>query len=227
MVPVSGFQMLACADWLRRRLPVFARCSRRLVRHLCKPYWRAGWCGRDILHAMDHRPSVFSQPSGVLLSPERVAAPAQFIRSRLRAWRTPDGRIMVGHWGARVTDAAAAKHARAQVAERHGQAGTALLRGGERTLTAERIAEHGRAIRQRRRNPPIAAPEPTPRPTTRHQLRAQLLAEARAELAHHTTTSPGEPVPVAPALALTPQQRYEQARRIGAGYRRPRHRRRR
>jgi hypothetical protein len=69
MVPVSGFEMLAAADWLRRELPVFARCSRKLIRHLCGPYWRAGWCNRDIVHAMDHRPSVFSQPTGVLLAP--------------------------------------------------------------------------------------------------------------------------------------------------------------
>jgi hypothetical protein len=37
-VPTSGFAMLIAADWLRRRLPVFARCSRKLVRHLCKAH---------------------------------------------------------------------------------------------------------------------------------------------------------------------------------------------
>jgi hypothetical protein len=50
------------------------------------------------------------------------------------------------------------------------------------------------------------------------------IAAARAELAHNTAA--GAPVPVAPAQASTPEQRYEQARRIAAGYRRPRHRRR-
>jgi hypothetical protein len=61
-VPTSRFTMLVAADWLRRRLPVFASCSRKLVRHLCKPYWRAGWCNRDIHHAMDHRPGLFGRP---------------------------------------------------------------------------------------------------------------------------------------------------------------------
>jgi hypothetical protein len=27
---------LIAADWLRRQLPVFGRCSRKLLRHLCK-----------------------------------------------------------------------------------------------------------------------------------------------------------------------------------------------
>jgi hypothetical protein len=86
-VPTSGFTRLIAADWLRRRLPIFARCSRKLVRHPCKPYWAAGWTNRDIAHAMDHRPGLFGQATGVLICPERIAAPAAFIRSRLAAWR--------------------------------------------------------------------------------------------------------------------------------------------
>ncbi len=152
MVPVGGYQMLACADWLRHRLPVFARCSRKLVRHLCRAYWRAGWCGRDILHALDHRPSVFTQATGVLLCPEHVISPTQFIRSRLTAWHTPNGTIAPGYWATKVAAAAQTKTARQRITERHGHAGAALLRGGETTLTAERIAEHGRAVRARSRH---------------------------------------------------------------------------
>ena len=63
-VPTSGFAMLIAADWLRRRLPVFASCSRKLVRHLCKPYGAAGWTNRDIVHAMDHRPGLSTKPPG-------------------------------------------------------------------------------------------------------------------------------------------------------------------
>ena len=146
-VPTSRFSMLVAADWLRRRLPVFTRCSRKLIRHLCKPYWRAGWCNRDIVHAMDHRPGLFHQTAGVLISPEHTAAPQAFIASRLRAWRTPEGAILPGHWTSRRTDAAATKAARAQVVARHGHAGAALLRPGERCLTAGHITEHGRAVR--------------------------------------------------------------------------------
>jgi hypothetical protein len=191
MVPVGGYQMLVCADWLRARLPVFARCSRKLVRCLCKPYWQAGWCGRDIVHAMDHRPSVFSQPTRVLLTPTHVVSPAQFIRSRLAAWRTGDGAIVAGYWAAKVADATEANTAAARVADRHGRAGAALLRAGERTLTAERIAEHGRTVRAQIRSCATAGqprPSPSPRPTPRSEAdlrRAQLVAEARAELARH------------------------------------------
>ena len=146
-VPTTRFAMLIAADWLRHRLPVFAQCSRKLIRHLCKPYWHAGWCNRDILHAMDHRPGLFGQASGLLLCPQHIAAPKAFIASRLRAWRTPDGAILPGHWTTRLTTAAAAKTARRAIAERHGRAGAALLRAGEHTLTAARITEHGHAVR--------------------------------------------------------------------------------
>jgi hypothetical protein len=146
-VPTSRFAMLIAADWLRHRLPVFACCSRKLIRHLCKPYWRAGWCNRDLMHAMDHRPGLFGQAPGVLICPERIAAPKAFIASRLAAWRTPDGAILPGHWTSRLTDAATAKAARHLIATRHGRAGAALLRPGERALTTQRIIEHGRMAR--------------------------------------------------------------------------------
>ncbi|MGH7743878.1 MAG: hypothetical protein ACREQ5_03545, partial [Candidatus Dormibacteria bacterium] len=124
-VPTSKFAALIAADWLRRRLPVFALCSRKLVRHLCRPYWSAGWCNRDIVHAMDHRPGVFGQVPGVLISPGRVAAPRVFIASRLTAWRDPDGAILPGHYSARLAGAAAATAARARVAACHGRTGAA------------------------------------------------------------------------------------------------------
>jgi hypothetical protein len=146
-VPTSGFTRLIAADWLRRRLPIFARCSRKLIRHLCRPYWAAGWTNRDIVHAMDHRPCLFHQTAGVLICPDRIAAPAAFIRSRLAAWRSAEGVILPGHWSSLLTDAAATKTARRLVAARHGRAGAALLRPGERALTAQRITDHGRASR--------------------------------------------------------------------------------
>jgi hypothetical protein len=139
--------MLIAGDWLRRRLPVFASCSRKLVRHLCRPYWSAGWTNRDIVHAMDHRPGLFGQATGVLISPERIAAPQAFIASRLAAWRSAEGVILPGHWSSLLTAAAATKTARHLVAARHGRAGAALLRPGERALTAQRITDHGRAAR--------------------------------------------------------------------------------
>jgi hypothetical protein len=41
-VPTSRFAMFVAADWLRHRLPVFAGCSRQLIRHLCKPLLARG-----------------------------------------------------------------------------------------------------------------------------------------------------------------------------------------
>jgi hypothetical protein len=97
---------------------------------------------------MDHRPGLFSQATGVLICPDRIAAPRAFIASRLAAWRSTEGVILPGHWTALLTDVAATKTARALVAARHGRAGAALLRPGERALTAQRITDHGRAARQ-------------------------------------------------------------------------------
>ncbi len=148
-VPTSKFAALIAADWLRARQPVMTACSRKLIRHLCKPYWRAGWTGRDILHAMGHRPGVFGQQTGVLICPERIAAPKAFIASRLAAWHTPKGAILPGH--SRVTDSATTQTARRLVAARNGRAGAALLQPGERALTAHRITEHGRTVR-----PPVS-----------------------------------------------------------------------
>jgi hypothetical protein len=170
-VPTSRFAMLVAAGWLRRRLPVMASCSRKLIRHLCKPYWRAGWCNRDIVHAMDHRPGLFGQQTGVLISPGRVAAPKVFIHSRLAAWRSTEGVILPGHWSSRVTDAAVTKTARRLVAARHGRAGAVLLRPGERSLTAHRITEHGRMAR-----PPAS---PTTRAAAKATLTAMLTEQAR------------------------------------------------
>jgi hypothetical protein len=204
MVPVTEFEMLVAADLLRQHLPVFTRCSRKLVRRVCRPYWRAGWCNRDIAHAMDHRPSVFSQPSGILLSPERVASPRQFIRSRLRAWLTAEGTVLPGYWSSRVTRADAARAARQRVADCHGRAGVRLLRAGEQVLTADRVAEHGRQARL-----PVPAPADLRTGIDRarkDRLRAELVARARSEIAHLSDQASaagshpaGTPQPAVPA----------------------------
>lgn len=56
-------------------------------------------------------------------------------------------RGLPGSWTSRRTDAAAAHAARRWVAERHGQAGAALLQPGERFLTTQRIIDYGKAAR--------------------------------------------------------------------------------
>jgi hypothetical protein len=185
---------------------------------------------------MDHRPSVFSQPVRVLLSPTHVQSPAQFIRSRLTAWRTPDGAVVAGYWATKVADADTAHTARARVADRHGRAGAGLLRAGERTLTAERVAEHGRAARAQIRSRGAGAavhpatPSRSPQSPEADLQRAQLVEEARAELARRAaqvavektgpgggadTSAPVTPPPAGPSPAHpvpTDGTVYERAR---------------
>jgi len=192
-VPTSRFEMLVAADWLRREHPIFRRLSRFAVRALCRPYWRAGWVNRDLLWALDHRPSVFDQTAGVLVYPGRIVSPALFLRSRLRAWRrdgVADGAILPGHWTSRVNDVAAVRAARRQVAERHGRVGARLLRAGEAALSAQRIAEHGRAAR-----PPVTpatrtaalgtAAQAAAAAERRRELAAQAQVQRELELASH------------------------------------------
>jgi hypothetical protein len=229
MVPVSGFAMLAVAQWLREQRPgVFGRCSRKLVRHLCRPYWRAGWCARDIVHALDHRPSVFSQSSGVLLSPDHPVSPVQFVRSRLRAWRGPDGVVLPGYWSERVADVAAGRAAQAAVRQRHGCAGSHLLRAGERGLTSDRVAEYGRTCRAQAAQARAQARRAdrgtsdlvsaTARPSTRaerDQQRAALVARARAELAdtaaRATATAAPQQPPASGEPATSSRAAYDRA----------------
>jgi hypothetical protein len=220
MVPGSRYQMLACADELRRRRPaVFGRCSRRLVRALCRPYWRAGWCNRDILHALDHRPSMFTQVARELGMPDELVSPRQLILSRLRAWHDDRGRIRPGYWTSRTRSVAgsvagsatAGVSARELVRQRHGRAGARLLRAGDRGLSVERIVEHGAAMRPG--SPPLAGragldPAPTnwddegravegragadrAARAARDRFRAELVAKARAALS--TQTAPENP----------------------------------
>ena len=151
----------------------------------------------------------------VLLSPAHVVCPPQFIRSRLAAWRTPEGAVVTGYWAAKVAEADAAKNAQAEVLARYGRAGAALLRAGERTLTADHITEHGRTARAQTRAHASAGPGCTATPVRPARQpgadlqRAQLVAEARAELARRAAPTPTN-IPTTPPLSgATP---YEAAR---------------
>jgi hypothetical protein len=212
-VPVSRFQMLIAADWLRHRLPIFGRLSRKLVRHLCTAYWRAGWSNRDIVHAMDHRPAIFGQQPGLIALPaDKIASPTLWISSRLRAWRTPDGRVLPGHRGRQLVEQAATRRVRAH----HGRAGHRLLRDGELALTAERVAEHGRQAAaelaaertilhhttgQPIRPTPQPTHEPTSSPTARAAVQAELDAAAERRRAQQAELMAQPAAPLAAARA--------------------------
>lgn len=204
MVPVSRFEMLVCADWLRRELGVFGRCSRKLVRHLCRAYWRAGWCNRDIVHAMDHRPSAFSEVSGLLLSPEHVHSPAQFVRSRLTAWRGESSEVLPGYWSTRQRDATIGRSARVQIRARHGRAGARLLRAGERALTPAHITEYGRAAVTPTQSGEWNRAE---HQTERNRRRAELVAQARRALTQPDLSAPSTESPRLETEATTTYDR--------------------
>lgn len=265
-VPTSGFEMLIAAGWLRARLPVFARLTRKGARTAGRAFWAAGWTNLDIVHALDHLPSVFGARSGTPIGrgPGDGLDSDQgwwWIQTRLAAWRDADGRPLGGYYQTRSRRAAA----RAALIADHGRAALRVLPDPDLTsdqvLTPEQIERFGRrvAAEMRARTAPSAPAAPaTPAETStvpptaaailtaanaataarreaadaEHAAmmasHAPQIAAARAELAHDTT--PGvDPVPVAPALEHTREQRYEAARRMAAGYRRdrPRHRRRR
>jgi hypothetical protein len=267
--PSSGFQMLVAADWLRRRLPIFARLTRKAVRAACRPYWRAGWSNLDIVHAMDHLPSTFGPRAGTPIG----RGPAKglnrtgvwwWIKTRLDAWRTPDdGKIHPGYYQTRSRRQAM----RRAVATRYGRAGLAVLRdedlAADPVLTPERIATFGRRIATQLRPEPTAflsRPIAPASPAASEQARAEAtervtamlaerharsaaerhaammarygpeLAAARAELAARTGANPAAttvPVDLAAQAehdALTPEERYERARALAAGYPRDRRR---
>lgn len=263
--PSSGFQMLVAADWLRRRLPIFARLTRKAVRAACRPYWRAGWSNLDIVHAMDHLPSTFGPRAGTPIG----RGPAKglnrtgvwwWIKTRLDAWRAPnDGKIRPGYYQTRSRCQAM----RRAVATRYGRAGLAVLRdedlAADPVLTPERIATFGRRIAAQLRPDPATFPSRPAAPASSERTRAEAaeqvtavlaeqrahsaaerhaammtrygpeLAAARAELAARTGANPATvPVDLAAQAehdALTPEERYERARALAAGYRRDRHRR--
>jgi hypothetical protein len=160
-VPTSGFEMLVAAGWLRHRLPVFARSTRKAVRALCRPFWAAGWSNLDIVHAMDHLPAAFGARAGTLIGrgPGEHLDSVQawwWVRTRLDAWRDADGQVRRGYYQTRGRRRAM----RAAVAARYGRAGLAVLPdvdlAADPVLTAEKVAEFGRRIAAQMR-PAMAA----------------------------------------------------------------------
>ena len=191
--PGSSFGQLVAAQWLRRRLPIFDRLTRFGVRRLCRPFWAAGWSSLDIVHAMDHLPGAFGARAEVPIGrgPGDGLDHTQawhWIKTRLDAWRDPDGRVRAGFYqraGMRTA-------LRAEVTARHGKAGAALLRQGDTgPLTADRIAEFGRRVardlrillREPQQAEHVATSDPAVRETERAQLQAQLQAQLDAQAA--------------------------------------------
>jgi hypothetical protein len=85
-LPTTRTEALDAARALRERAAVLRRISAEYLRHLYRPFWRAGWLPRDFLHALDHDPR--GRQHGYTAE---VRAPAGWVRSRLAAWLGRDG----------------------------------------------------------------------------------------------------------------------------------------
>jgi hypothetical protein len=125
-VPQSGSEALAAARAMQERIRLLQQISAEHLRHLARPFWRAGWRPADILHAIDHEPG--GRQHGYTAA---VRAPAAWIRARLAAWTGPDGTPLPSPGQQR---AAAAARARAAAAARREEAAR---------LAAARTADNG------------------------------------------------------------------------------------
>ena len=134
-VPQNGSDGLAAAAAMQERARLLQAISARHLRHLARPFWRAGWRPADVLHALDHEPG--GRQHGYTAA---VRSPAAWIRSRLDTWRGPDGAPLPSPGQQR---AAAAAATRAAAAARREEA--ARLAAG-RTADNDSWADRARAM---------------------------------------------------------------------------------
>jgi hypothetical protein len=115
-VPQSGSDELEAARALQERARLLARLSARHLRHLARPFWRAGWAPLDILYALDHEHG--GRPHGYTAD---IRSPAGWIRARLAGWLGPDGHPLPSpsqqRAAARAADVAAQDARRREAAE--------------------------------------------------------------------------------------------------------------
>ena len=85
--PGTRGEMLAAAGELQHRCPPLTQITARHLRSILRPWWLAGWTPADVLHALDHRPAGELWPHT-----DAVRAVPGWVRSRLSAWHTADGK---------------------------------------------------------------------------------------------------------------------------------------
>lgn len=132
MVPTTGAEMLAAAAELRRQHPVFGRMTDLGIRHVCRSWWRAGWCNEGILHALRYQPVGWSGTSAAHSHPGyAVIHPMGWAKARLSIWRSDLGKPLPDPSRTRVLRPLVAEGLegqREQDTAMFGRAGAELLR---------------------------------------------------------------------------------------------------
>ena len=109
-IPDGRAEIQAAIDLIGVRVPVLARCDPAVVYEILRPYFKAGWCVRDVLRALDYQPDGQTQPGqGVAWSMRESEDRTLWrVRQRLRAWRwrdRPDEENIMGGWWTEMSKA--------------------------------------------------------------------------------------------------------------------------
>lgn len=183
---------LAAAEHLQERVPVARRLSAKHVRSLLRDFLVAGWCVRDVHHALDHVPAGDEHPYAYASAD--VRHPAGWISSRLNHWRDQAGAPIASRRQQQQADADQIRAARAPRPEQVAcplQDVTSSLQdhdhdhavslAHDRELRAQARAAREREERERIeawKSAPPAAVDPAQR---RAEVRRRALARARLE----------------------------------------------
>ena len=174
--------------------PVARLLSDRHLRHLCRDFLLAGWCAREILYALDHRPG--GTPHPYTYNPSDLRVPAGWFAHRLRFWRTADGTPLLGYRQAKqraaqsrqlVTPAAPRPDVFPPAATpRTHLADLARDRELRAQVRADRLARHAADRDHQLR---VETPQDAPIPSDRSAvIRARALARMRRERAVRAAT---------------------------------------
>jgi hypothetical protein len=127
--PQRRREALAACEALQARLPVLRGMSARMLRHLLRPFFAAGWAPADVLTGLQYA------PAGQHIHTREVYSPAGWVRWRLSAWLGLGGHPVVSPSQAAaeahrldVIEAAQLRAARVNPAPEVARAGAALAR---------------------------------------------------------------------------------------------------
>lgn len=155
-VPEGKDQMLSAIETLAVYVPILGPIDKELVYETVRPYFKAGWCVRDILHAINYLPTgeTHMGQGAAWVRGEDQDRTLRRLQRRLRMWRFSDRfdgeDIMRGPYSA--TQSAMRQAAEAQ----HAQAAARAAEWHERAEAAEQARESG-AREVARRQAAIAA----------------------------------------------------------------------